>query len=282
MRYQKIRQMTYMLVVVFFIVGLCLDDVNAQRRRRQSRRVTNPVNTTPQPTPTPRPATTTTADPKIISTADETVSDTTSGTSTNGRTGTRSSRNTPAAPLTEEERLRRTLDKLSSDIDKLTNKMSQMEQQQRTMLYEDLLSRTEQRAENLNAQLRDVQTKEAELQARLSQVEFESRPENLERSTATYGSTRPEELREQRRRFLEAEKLRLQSQLDQLATSRRRLESAIAAADAQAERIRARMTDAASATSPTPVEANTTDTNTTIPPVETTTPPGSTPFLNYL
>ena len=91
-------------------------------------------------------------------------------------------------------------------------------------------------AAGLRTQLSDVQAKEAELQARERQLDEDLRPENIERSLAGVGTTRPEELREQRRRQLESEKARVRSQLDQLAQSRTRLEAAIAIADAEAYR----------------------------------------------
>ena len=86
--------------------------------------------------------------------------------------------------------------------------------------------------DGLRAQLRDVEAKEVELQAREKQLDEDMRPENIERSLALTGSTRPEELREQRRQQLEAEKARVRAQLDLLATSRTRLETAIATAEA--------------------------------------------------
>ena len=60
------------------------------------------------------------------------------------------------------------------------------------------------------------------------------KPENIEKGLAGIGSTRPEELREQRRRQLEIEKKSVQTRLDQLATSRTRLETRIVQADAAA------------------------------------------------
>jgi len=86
-------------------------------------------------------------------------------------------------------------------------------------------------AEQLRAQLRDAQAEEADLQAHLQQLDWDLRPENIERYFAGTGSTRPEELREQRRRQLQNEKERVTTRLAQLATSLARLESAISAAD---------------------------------------------------
>lgn len=91
-----------------------------------------------------------------------------------------------------------------------------------------------QNAENLRAQLRDAQMKEAELQYRLNQLDFELKPENIERYFAGTGSTRPEELREQRRRQLQLEKDAITNQLRSLGESKLRLESAISRADSLA------------------------------------------------
>jgi|SRR5882724_769004 len=89
------------------------------------------------------------------------------------------------------------------------------------------------RAANLRAQLVEIERKQADLQTQLEQLEEELKPENIERSLAGVGSTHPEELREARRRQLEIKKKGLQSQLEILATSRARLEAAIARADAE-------------------------------------------------
>jgi hypothetical protein len=89
-----------------------------------------------------------------------------------------------------------------------------------------------QNAENLRAQLRDTQLKEAELKYRLNQLDYELKPENIERYFAAVGSTRPEELREHRRRQLQLEKDALTSQLQSLGESKIRLETAITRADA--------------------------------------------------
>jgi septal ring factor EnvC (AmiA/AmiB activator) len=90
----------------------------------------------------------------------------------------------------------------------------------------------QERAINLRAQLAEVQAKQAELQMRLQQLAEDIKPENIEHAFAGIGSTHPEDLREQRRRQLEIEKKGVESQLDTLAASGARLESAIASADA--------------------------------------------------
>ena len=90
------------------------------------------------------------------------------------------------------------------------------------------------KADNLRLQLLDVEAKEAALKEWLQQLDEDLKPENIERSLAGIGSTHPEELREHRRRQLQIERDGVANQLLALATSRTSLESAIAAADAEA------------------------------------------------
>ena len=89
-------------------------------------------------------------------------------------------------------------------------------------------------AEDLRTQLSEVQAKEAELQARVKQLEEDLKPENIERYFAGVGSTRPEDLRALRKSQLEREKASAQRQLELLAQRRARLETAILNADAAA------------------------------------------------
>lgn len=88
--------------------------------------------------------------------------------------------------------------------------------------------------DRLKGQLLEVQGKEDELRTRLQQLDEAIKPENIERSLAGVGSTRPEELREQRRRQLSIERDGVLAQLQTLDTARVRLESAIANAETQA------------------------------------------------
>jgi hypothetical protein len=97
-------------------------------------------------------------------------------------------------------------------------------------------STAQEKAASLRAQLMEVETKQAELQSRLQKLDENLKSENIEHSLAGVGSTHPEDLREQRRRQLEIERNGVQSQLNLLATSHTRLETAIAQADAEAYR----------------------------------------------
>lgn len=97
--------------------------------------------------------------------------------------------------------------------------------------------------EKLRAQLLEVQGKEDALRGRLEQLDESIKPENIERSLAGVGSTRPEELREARRRQLAAERDGVLAQLRTLETGKQRLEAAIANAEALAYQQSARPPD---------------------------------------
>lgn len=95
-------------------------------------------------------------------------------------------------------------------------------------------SSAEERAERLRAQLLEVQDKEDVLKARAEELDEALKPENIEHSLAGIGSTKPEDLREARRRKLQKQRDGISAQLTALETSRLRLEAAILDADARA------------------------------------------------
>lgn len=266
MRSQFARRAAFALAVLL-AVGLSFEEVGAQRRRtRRSRRVTNPVVTNTQPIVTPTPS----AEPKIISTAEQQAAEEeAAATATTTRRAARRAADEPAEEEEDDQAVRRTVNDLSAQVTKLTEKLTQMEQQQRTLVDLERLSRAEQRAEALRAQLLSVQEKETLLSARMEQIEYDLKPENIERGVAPYGSTRPEDAREARRRALETERTKVRAQLDTLQTSRQRLEAAIVTADAEVDRLRKRIEDA----EPRPDDAATdgADTDTTQTTTTTTT-----------
>lgn len=88
--------------------------------------------------------------------------------------------------------------------------------------------------EKLRLELIDVQGNEELLRARAQQLDEDLKPENIARSLAGIGSTKPEELREFRRRQLELEKKSVSAQLDAVVAKRVRLEAEIAQAEIQA------------------------------------------------
>lgn len=213
-----IRRLMTMVLAVFLIAGFLLVDSSAQKRRkrrRSSRRITNPAIYQPDNTNT-------NADASNLNSTETNSNDT-----------------PPTRPTTDQdpEAMQKTINTLSNQVDKLTNKITQMEESQRSLVDLERLSRAEQRATALRTELREVQAKQVELQARAEQLDYDMKPENIERSVAGYGTTHPEDLREQRRRQLENEKQRVSKQLDQLNAGSAKLEEAIATADAEIERL---------------------------------------------
>ena len=71
------------------------------------------------------------------------------------------------------------------------------------------LTRAEQRAEQLRSQLVDIQSKIADFEAKLEQIEYALKPENIERATHGYGSARVRKKRV--RRASDSSRKRIQS-----------------------------------------------------------------------
>ena len=88
--------------------------------------------------------------------------------------------------------------------------------------------------DRMKLQLLEMQAVEADLRARLEELDEAIKPDNIARSLAGVGSTRPEELREARRRQLSIQRDGVRTQLQTLEASRTRLENAIANAEALA------------------------------------------------
>ena len=227
-----LRQSALVLAVLMF-VSVCLIDADGQtRRKRRTRRVNRPVVTNPAIAP-PGEEQSPSETERIISTADETPTE-------------------PGTPQTAEEKakakkegdqqdMQRTINSLSNQVNKLNDKLSQMQENDKTLIDMERLTRAEQRAENLRNQQVDVESKLADLQSRLEQTEFALKPENIERSAAGYGTTRPEEARDARRRALENERNRLQAQIQILETSRNRLAQSVVTADNEVDSLRKKL-----------------------------------------
>lgn len=88
--------------------------------------------------------------------------------------------------------------------------------------------------DTLRLQLLEIESKEAQLEAKAKQLEEDLKPENIERALAGIGSTKPEDLRELRRRQLTIQRDSVRSQLKLLAMSRERLQSVIRTAETRA------------------------------------------------
>ena len=217
------------LLAGFITLGLFAIETDAQRRRTRRVRRPRPVVTNPEIAP-PGSESVGPDGEAIISTADETTGE------------PRTTPQTPEQKKANSERdMQRTINALSNQVDRLNNKLTKMEENDRSLVDMERLTRAEQRAENLRMQQIDVESKLADLQSRLEQTEWAIKPENIERMNAGYGSVRPEVARETRRRALEGERNRLLAQIKILETSRARLEQSVATADAEVDLLRARL-----------------------------------------
>jgi phage shock protein A len=130
---------------------------------------------------------------------------------------------------------------LSDQVNKLNDKLSQMQEDDRYQLDMERLTRAEQRAEQIRSQLIDTESKIADLQSRIEQVEYSLKPENIDKVATGMGTVHPEEARDSRRKQLENERTRLQAQLKILETSKSRLEVSQTNADAEVDSLRAKM-----------------------------------------
>ena len=89
-------------------------------------------------------------------------------------------------------------------------------------------------AQKLRGDLSQLHDREAEIKIRLTELEYDLKPENIERHFAGVGSVHPEELREARRKQLQLEKDRLVGQLSEIDQNQARLETEIQIADSKA------------------------------------------------
>jgi len=106
----------------------------------------------------------------------------------------------------------------------------------------ELLTRAETRADRLRAQLVELQMREIELQARIEELDYKMKPESIQRALAFVGSARPmDELRANLRAQIEYEKSRMSAQLEVLASTRTKLETALREAEAECARLRQRL-----------------------------------------
>ncbi len=139
------------------------------------------------------------------------------------------------------------LDKLDDKVKKVTTRVGSLEtkkaddldaKQKKILLGLDILSRAEQRAESLRKQLFELIEKENDVKTKLDDVEYQSRSEVIERTVASIGSLRPEDLREQRKKSLENQRNSQRALLVQIQSSRGALEDSVTKADQLVQKLR--------------------------------------------
>jgi len=220
----SIRRLVIVVLAIVLMTGLLVDSA-AQKRKRTKRRT--------------RPSAPRITNPEIYQPSPAENANSNSENSTNENSNANSNAN--ASRPEDPESMKRTIRTLSNQVDKLNDKITEMQASQQSMVDLERLGRAEQRASQLRNELRDVQSKRADLEIHLVQVEYDLKPENIERAAAGYGTTRPEELRAQRQRTLENDRTRTRQQIDQLTTSESRIQQAIATADLEVERLQKKL-----------------------------------------
>ncbi len=101
-------------------------------------------------------------------------------------------------------------------LDKLPQGAQFSEKQQNLLLAFEILNRAEQRLAVLQKFQIDLTEKQADLKSRLAQVEINITPEGIDRSVAFLGTTKTEEIRENRRSTLNSERNSLRQTLLQI------------------------------------------------------------------
>jgi hypothetical protein len=195
--------------------------------------------------PAPKPRTvaviTPSGDAQVVSRADDfPADDQQDGTLTTAQP------NTTPGPETVEERIDRTnkrVKDMGARIKSLeSSKPSSSEEKKKGLLLNlDILTRAEQRSESLRKQLFEMVEKENSIKLKLDQIENDIRPEAIQRQVAMAGTLRPEELRDTRRKNLEAEKKNMTDLLTQIQATKTNLESSVQRADLMVEKLRAKL-----------------------------------------
>jgi chromosome segregation ATPase len=213
----SIRKLVIVVLAIVVMTGLLVDSA-AQKRKRKKRRPSAPQITNPeiyQPSPTDN--------------------------SNSAETPVNSNSNSNSTQAEDPDSMKRTIRTLSNQVDKLNDKLNDMQGSQQSMVDLERLSRAEQRSSQLRTELRDVQGKKGDLEGHLEQVENDLKPENIERAVAGYGTTKPEELRAQRQKALENDRTRTRQQIDQLTASESRIQQAIATSDVEVDRLQKKL-----------------------------------------
>lgn len=230
------RNFIKLVCAAFFLsFGLTFtaSDLNAQTRKKPTKKSTK-TTTRPQQTL-----------PVVITQADQYQN--TNQQIITGNTQTTEQTENQTQTQTQPETLEQKIDRLNERLAEMTSRLNSIEKsrkndydekQRRLALNLDILTKAEQRAESLRKQLYDLVTKENELRTKLEQIQFDLRPEMIDRQIAFAGTLRPEELRDMRKKNLETDKRNAENMLIQLQSTRETLELNVQRADQLVEKLR--------------------------------------------
>lgn len=147
------------------------------------------------------------------------------------------------AAVTESDLIKTLNDriKMLESAQKDDKKVDKDEKEKRLLLNLDILTRAEQRSESLRKQMFELIEKENSIKTRLDQIEVDIRPEAIERSLQLAGSFKPEEVRENRRKSLDAERRNLQFLVGEIQNTRNTITLNLQKSEAMVEKIRAKL-----------------------------------------
>jgi chromosome segregation ATPase len=147
------------------------------------------------------------------------------------------------SPEQKIAQLEKQVAQLSAEVTRLRAELAKLEKYKQIDYTRDLMIKEEDRIRALQSDLNDMAAKETALNKRLDEIEREQQPDRIQRSMAGVGSTRPEEEREAVMKKLANEKRQIQSQLETLRSTRARIPSLIANAEASISRLKQRLAE---------------------------------------
>ena len=221
------RAMFFVPVLMILACIATAMDASAQTNRRRA----IPI---PAPTATPM------SEPQIISRADEFPDENSNSRAIPPDPNEVKPGADPANVVSLEELGRRIKNLEAGSSATSVPKSDPDEKQKRLLLNLDILTRAEQRSENLRKQVFDMMEKENNIKTRIDSLEYDLRPEMIERNAAMVGTLRPEEIRDSRKKSLQSEKTNLQNLLVEVQRTRASLEISLARADDLVEKLRAK------------------------------------------
>ncbi|MEO7674387.1 MAG: hypothetical protein ABIU09_09975 [Pyrinomonadaceae bacterium] len=112
------------------------------------------------------------------------------------------------------------------------------EKQQKLVVGMQLLIQNEQRVATLQKFQIDMADKESQIRARLAQIEIDLNPQIIDRSMAFEGSTQTPEIKENKRRTLQAERNSLQPVLQQIQNNLQDANNSVREAQSLVQRLR--------------------------------------------
>jgi len=223
---KKISAVRSILLIAMLVFGVSVTAGVANAQTRKKRHTTKTTQTVPVQPQT---------QPEIVSRADDYAND---STIINPQTDQQNATQTEPVDTTKQQ-----LSALKARVRNLeSNKDSEYDlKQKRLALNLEILNRAEQRAESLRKQRFDMIEKEGTIKTKIEQIENDLRPEMIERTVAMTGSLRPEELRDARKKNLEAERTSQQSLLEEVQSTLSRLDDSVKKADDLVDRLRAKL-----------------------------------------